>query len=641
MLTTARHQVLTDQQIFQVILTSSQLLLSFDSCLILRFEDPRWQVAACLPEKTASRPAVMAVQSEFGEGDLLSIPAGSVVLPVKGSPSSWFTLPLVRESSHPTLLMGQVNPADPPEILTEQKVWDTFAEQASLLLELVALRSQMASSLQREQRMSEMMRIITSEIELPLILQNVVQIAVEILDADCGVLGLVDPTGEWLEYAYLHNLPQVVNETLTAHGAGMAWRIIQSGQAVRIVDYSADPFALPEWVKTGIHAGVGAPVKAGEEHLGVLILFQREPQQIFPKEAEGFVETIGRQAGIAIQNARLFDRERRRADELEALRTTLTEMSAELELPRLLDSILRRAIQLTLASGGELGLVDPDKVYYRIVSQENIKSKRQQPELMPGQDILGKVVLSRQSLVINDYFNWQERSLELEIGLPITALAVPMFASGKLLGAISVISDQMGRVFNDDDMNLLTLFAQQAAIAIENARLYAEAQRLAITDSLTGLYNRRHFFHLARREVDRSIRYGQPLALIMLDIDRFKNINDTFGHLTGDLVLHEVAEFCARLLRDVDILTRYGGEEFAVLLPNTTAAGARLVARRLHESVENLQVEADDGIVQVTISLGVAQIGPDCTSLEDLLKGADQALYQAKAAGRNQVYVLG
>lgn len=189
-------------------------------------------------------------------------------------------------------------------------------------------------------------------------------------------------------------------------------------------------------------------------------------------------------------------------------------------------------------------------------------------------------------------------------------------------------------------MNLLTLFVQQAAIAVENAHLYTEAQRLAITDGLTGIYNHRHFFHLAHREVDRSMRYGRPLAIIMLDIDRFKMINDTHGHLVGNQVLREVAHLCAQQLRDVDIIARYGGEEFAVLLPNTTAAGARLVAGRLHESVENLRVLADDVIVQMTISLGVVQIGPDCGTLDNLLRCADQALYQAKVAGRNQVFML-
>lgn len=179
--------------------------------------------------------------------------------------------------------------------------------------------------------------------------------------------------------------------------------------------------------------------KCGEDHLVVLILFQIDNEKLYSQEAEGLVETIGRQAGIAIQNARLFDRERRRADEFEALRTALTEMSSELELPRLFNSILRRAIQLMLASAGELGPAADDRAHYQVVSRENIQDARSKAELSLGEDLLGKVLLSRQALVMNDYSNWEERSLSLENGLPVAALGVPMIANGKLLGAIIVV----------------------------------------------------------------------------------------------------------------------------------------------------------------------------------------------------------
>jgi diguanylate cyclase (GGDEF)-like protein len=176
---------------------------------------------------------------------------------------------------------------------------------------------------------------------------------------------------------------------------------------------------------------------------------------------------------------------------------------------------------------------------------------------------------------------------------------------------------------------------QRKEEAFENA--LQEVQRLAITDSLTNLYNRRHFSKVGEDEVQRACRYGRSLSAIMLDIDHFKQVNDTFGHTVGDQILQGVAASCRKALRGVDVLGRYGGDEFVILLPENDRAAAVQVAERLRKKIAHIRLNTTSGAVKVTASLGVASVECDKPSLETLLSHADKALYVAKRRGRNRV----
>ncbi len=191
---------------------------------------------------------------------------------------------------------------------------------------------------------------------------------------------------------------------------------------------------------------------------------------------------------------------------------------------------------------------------------------------------------------------------------------------------------ELSRLNND----LVTLQRDLAKKNAELERLYAEMQRLSITDPLTGLYNRRGLYEFGGKEVARAQRLGETLAAIMLDLDYFKEVNDTHGHPVGDQVLEQVAQRCAQQLRQMDIIGRYGGEEFAILLPNTELEGARQIAERLRASFAT-PVRVEIGELSMTLSLGVAVLKSSLADLPALLQAADHALYQAKQAGRNRV----
>lgn len=181
--------------------------------------------------------------------------------------------------------------------------------------------------------------------------------------------------------------------------------------------------------------------------------------------------------------------------------------------------------------------------------------------------------------------------------------------------------------------------AYQLANILLNIKLIAKIKDISIKDSLTGLYNRRYFDEILQHEYLRAKRYYFPLSLIMVDIDYFKSINDTFGHLIGDKVLKELAGLIKGSVRQVDIVARFGGEEFAIILLNTPLEEAASMAERLRSIVQKHEIELNGHRVNITVSAGISSLKKETTSKDELVEQADKALLKAKAKGRNKVYV--
>ena len=235
-------------------------------------------------------------------------------------------------------------------------------------------------------------------------------------------------------------------------------------------------------------------------------------------------------------------------------------------------------------------------------------------------------------------------ALALESGQPAentadgqSALAFPLGVSGgRVLGLITVA--RAGRPFNQGEQELFHYLAGQAAVSIENVDLHELVQRQAVTDELTALFNHRRFQEVMVGEVERARRFEQPLGLVMLDIDDFKSVNDTYGHQQGDLVLREVAGVLRESSREIDEPARYGGEELAVALPQTDLEGAYLLAERVRSSIEGLEIPRLDGggVLRITASFGVAAMPETAGDKDALIAAADAALYRAKRGGKNR-----
>jgi two-component system cell cycle response regulator len=222
----------------------------------------------------------------------------------------------------------------------------------------------------------------------------------------------------------------------------------------------------------------------------------------------------------------------------------------------------------------------------------------------------------------------------------LSYIHAPLRAHKKVM-AIFVVAGPPAPAFRREAPTILNLISNELTMIFDNARLYDDAKQMAITDGLTKIYNHRFFQELFEKEFKRSSRYNTVFSLIMLDIDFFKRLNDTYGHLFGDEILKEIASLVKGCLRTIDVLARYGGEEFAILLPETELESAVLIAERIRQAVENHPFGASQkNPVKVTVSQGVTVYpSPGIEKRSDLLARADEALYEAKESGRNRVCV--
>jgi diguanylate cyclase (GGDEF)-like protein len=228
---------------------------------------------------------------------------------------------------------------------------------------------------------------------------------------------------------------------------------------------------------------------------------------------------------------------------------------------------------------------------------------------------------------------------EIQIG-GASALAAPLSATeggDRVLAIVSVARGDRG--FSHSERELFSYLTSQAAVSVENVDLHETVQRQAVTDELTGLFNHRRFQEVMAAEVERARRYDQEMGLIMLDIDNFKRVNDTYGHMQGDMVLREVARVLRQSAREIDEPARYGGEEMAVALPQTDLEGAYRFAERVRKRIEALDLPLldGDGVLKVTASFGAASLSAAANSdKEGLVAAADAALYRAKRSGKNR-----
>jgi len=218
-------------------------------------------------------------------------------------------------------------------------------------------------------------------------------------------------------------------------------------------------------------------------------------------------------------------------------------------------------------------------------------------------------------------------------------LVVPLIYGSAALGAL-VIAGKRPRLFSKSKIEMLGVLANQIAVSLENARMYQAMEAMATTDSLTGLKNRRVFQERLSEMLRRAERHGGQVTVLLCDIDHFKRINDTYGHLVGDQVLRRVAQVVQAQVRTIDVAARYGGEEFVVVLDSTDQAGGRLLAERIRQEVQKLVLQSDKGAFGCTLSLGISTFPDDAPGAASeqrlLIESADQALYAAKRGGRNQ-----
>lgn len=220
-----------------------------------------------------------------------------------------------------------------------------------------------------------------------------------------------------------------------------------------------------------------------------------------------------------------------------------------------------------------------------------------------------------------------------------SCIIAPLICHGRVVGVLNMSDKADGGKFTIEDVAIVELFRQLIGASIGNISLFEKTQRQAKTDGLTGMLNHRTFYETLEAELRRAQRYGGKLSIIMADIDNLKPINDSLGHRAGDMAIKQIARRITACIRQIDIAARYGGDEFSVILPNTTLSDASVVAERMVNMVKSTPMLWEQNKVALSISVGVGQYdGENCAG--DVAKTTDQALYAAKQAGKGRVYIL-
>ncbi len=418
-------------------------------------------------------------------------------------------------------------------------------------------------------------------------------------------------------------------------------------QITRVDDPHSDAAERRFLLGTGHAAVLMLPLDTGEQVFGLVELFRDAHMPPFAETDVQLARSLAAQAAVALENSRLHTALQENLQELDALLTANQALLSTLELDPLLTNILAAAVAaIPAAQKGLIVLTQPSGEHLLVRAVHGYADPRiKQLAQRSDEGYVGRVIRANQPLLVPDTSTadtvWQHGGLpELEaVRSTVIAPLTPNGAGGSPYGVISVEANQPG-AFGERDLRLLGAFATTAAVAIDNARLHAEVQRLAVTDGLTGLANPRAFEHALTTEFSRAQRYGYALSLVIADIDSFKVYNDTYGHPAGNERLKAIADVLRASVRDPDLAVRYGGDEFALLLPHTSKVGAEALAYRVREAAELAAPHlsgSGESVPGYTLSLGVASFPLDAATAEDLVLAADYAELAAKRAGKNRV----
>ncbi|CAN5705803.1 hypothetical protein BH23CHL2_BH23CHL2_13150 [soil metagenome] len=411
---------------------------------------------------------------------------------------------------------------------------------------------------------------------------------------------------------------------------GVSGRVVRTGKAEMIHDVRQDP----DFIDCGWEArsAICVPIWADGHVIGVLNVESGAERPLDEADFE-VLQIIARHLGIAFENEALLTSERSTRRAVEALQQVSTIVTSTLDA----DEALRRIVD-TLGSNFDYryvvaGLVEGG--FVQPSASHGIALERL-VRIAVGESNIGRVARTGQRIYVPDLSRQPDRHLEV---FPEAAslIATPIVHDESILGVLIVIGSHDRRL-TQQDANMLQMFAQHAGVVLDNARMYEETRQMAYIDPMTQLPNHRHFQEQFKMELERAMARDQPLAVLVLDLDGFKETNDRFGHLEGDAVLRAVGERLAGRLRDGDLVARYAGDEFVALLPNADASVAMRVGRRLCAAIGDDPFLVSSGeTTRLTASVGVAIYPDHGRSTRDVLSAADNAMYVAKREGDRQV----
>ena len=322
-------------------------------------------------------------------------------------------------------------------------------------------------------------------------------------------------------------------------------------------------------------------------------------------------------------------------------------LTSTLDMNDILPAIMKKAEKLIMSETWSLLLLDNEtgELYFeKTTGKKRSKEKLKKIRLKVGEGIAGWVAQEGIPVLVPDvsadprFCSTIDKKIDFKTK---SLMCLPIKSRGNLLGVLEIVNKTTNEPFTKDDLDIMMRLVDQAAVAIERALLYQKMAEQSITDDLTKLFNTRYLDRTLEIEITRSKRYKTSLALIFMDLDHFKTVNDNYGHLIGSKLLVETGEILIKCLRTVDIVARYGGDEFVMVLPQTAPQSAIQIAERLRRAIERHVFLKKEGYsLRLTASFGVASYPESAGSKEELLRLADEAMYRVKHQTRNGVYAI-
>lgn len=474
------------------------------------------------------------------------------------------------------------------------------------------------------------------------VMRTLVALGMELSNANTGSLLLLSDRGDPVFAAMSGFTPDEEKRAaeLSRHEPEALRRICRLKNGVYAPDVDAVDGLRPVLPRVSTRSFYAKPLVSDDRLIGTLNLsFDRATR--LPDSTWKLIEAVNQQAALALERARLFADAERAAREMAGLYHIGLVTTSSLQTDEVLRLIYEQVNRVFHPDTFYIGLYDEDQgeLSFDIFVEGGEFLPPFRTRLLGG--VCAYVIRNRRPVFVS---NWSAEIEQLPfeagvVGVPTeSVLSVPLMAKSKMVGVMSVQGLQPNQ-FDHEHLRLLTSIAGQAALALENAKLHAQVFEQAQRDPLTGVYNHGSFIDKLQNRVRETVGDSKAVALIMLDIDRFKQYNDTYGHMVGDDVLRSIVVSIQNHLKSTDVVGRWGGEEFGIVLPDVTRAQAFLVAERIRQTAMRATLidMHNRHIPSPTVSQGIAMYPDDATNVEELIDKADSALYRAKDQGRNQI----
>jgi len=434
----------------------------------------------------------------------------------------------------------------------------------------------------------------------------------------------------------------VTGDTEISPGEGMLGWVAKEKRPLSVSEFNKDITGLPYYTRgEGIRSFLAIPIMRDDAVEGVLSVDSREIQA-FTEEHSKLLTIASIQVLDTIDYMKMSQQMRFESQEFAAFNNVSNKLSSTLDLEEVLTLVVESSREIIFSDLSILVLYDNEKKTYSIKAVRGEGGKELAGKEFSRESLIGKAIEDYRKVMLFDGLKKREEGFPI-MGEGIrlegmdSCLCAPFIAKAEVLGALTLFSRKPA-FSSEYDTKIIGALANQASVSILNARMYLKMQEMAITDGLTGLLNHRAFQELMNEELKRMGRTPMPLSLLMADIDFFKKINDLYSHPVGDVVLKRVAQVLNKSIRDIDVASRYGGEEYTVVLRNTDKKGALKMAERIRKAVSDETFQSASGEdFSVTVSVGVANIPEDAKRKQELIDRADSALYLAKRKGRNRV----